>query len=434
MNEHDISKASEELGQNGDELPEIHYCPTSKLQKYWKKDDRGLWIGYDIGAVRRYLKVRCGVKKQELSDEFLCNVENSKVIDVVTKISGYKKGMHRIDGKSVLVPSEQRRIKPVKGNWSTLEAFYLGMLGEEQFDWLKGWKKHWLDGFYNFKRNTGQVVVFVGPGSCGKTLEKDLLNHIFDGGGNPMRWICGNTPYNGELCEYAHLNVDDEFQTLKADGKKNLKMYAKKVAVAGSQRFEFKHHQAFSASPLWRMTMACNGDPDSLSVIPELDEHIKNKISILHCVKRDMPMPSETSEEKAVFFNQLTKELPAFLYHLMYEHEVSEEMKDKEDRRMLVRGYHNPTVTKLAEESSYDGQRMGAIIECLRETAQGYEWVGTPTELLKKVTPHGIERNASPTSIGRLLTNRSKLPVDQVTCLGNKNGKRTYLINLREEE
>ena len=140
MNEYDISKASEELGPNGDEWPEMHYCPTSKLQKYWKKDDRGLWIGYDIGAVRRYLKVRCGVKDKELSDEFLCNVENSKVIDVVTKISGYKKGMHRIDGKSVLVPSEQRRIKPVKGDWSTLEAFYLGMLGEEQFEWLKGWK------------------------------------------------------------------------------------------------------------------------------------------------------------------------------------------------------------------------------------------------------------------------------------------------------
>ena len=33
----------------------------------------------------------------------------------------------------------------------------------------------------------------------------------------------------------------------------------------------------------------------------------------------------------------------------------------------------------------------------------------------------------------KLLTNRSKLPVDQVTYLGNKNGKRTYLINLREE-
>ena len=62
-----------------------------------------------------------------------------------------------------------------------------------------------------------------------------------------------------------------------------------------------------------------------------------------------------------------------------------------------------------------------------------YLQCGTPTELLKKVKPHAIERNASPTSIGRLLTNRSKLPVDQVTYLGNKNGKRTYLINLREE-
>ncbi|MBT3569872.1 MAG: hypothetical protein HN494_13560 [Opitutae bacterium] len=63
-----------------------------------------------------------------------------------------------------------------------------------------------------------------------------------------------------------------------------------------------------------------------------------------------------------------------------------------------------------------------------------YLHCGTPTESLKKVKPHGIERNATPQSIGKLLTNRSKLPLDQVTYLGNKNGKRTYLINLREEE
>jgi len=72
--------------------------------------------------------------------------------------------------------------------------------------------------------------------------------------------------------------------------------------------------------------------------------------------------------------------------------------------------------------------------ECLKETVQGCEWVGTPAELLKKVTPHGIERNATPQSIGKLLTGRSKLPVDQVTFQGNKNSNRTYLINLREEE
>ena len=77
---------------------------------------------------------------------------------------------------------------------------------------------------------------------------------------------------------------------------------------------------------------------------------------------------------------------------------------------------------------------MVKIIECLKKNAQGCEWVGTPTELLKKVTPHGIERNATPTSIGKLLTNRSKLPLDQVTNLGNKNSNRTYLINLREGE
>ncbi len=77
-------------------------------------------------------------------------------------------------------------------------------------------------------------------------------------------------------------------------------------------------------------------------------------------------------------------------------------MKDEQDRRMLVRGYHNPIATKLAEKSSYDGQRMGAIKECLRKFQQVvHEWEGTPTELLDILKAKGIERDASPTSAPR---------------------------------
>jgi len=435
MNEHDISKASEELGQNGDELPEIHYLPTSK-QKYWKQDDRGQWIGYGVGEARRYLSVGCELKSDEVN-EVLYNAESNKVLDIVTKIGGYKKGLHDIDGKRVLVPSEQRRIDLVEGRWSTLEAVLLGMLGEEQLEWYCGWVKHWMEGFYAYADNAGQVLALVGPPSCGKSLLLDLQNYIVDSGkgGDPLRWITGQTHFNGELCECTHLMLDDKFQDLGLKGKKTLKMFIKEIAVAGSHRFEIKHQQAFNASPLWRMTLACNDDAESLSVIPELEGNIQNKISLLNCTRCDMPMPSQTSSERSKFWSQLTKEIPAFLHYVMNVHEVSEGMKDKEDRRMLVRGYHNPIATKLAEESSYDGQRMSAIKECLRKVQQiGHEWEGTPTELLDILKAKGIERNATPTSIGRLLTNRSKLPVDQVTYQGNKNGNRKYLINLREEE
>ena len=121
--------------------------------------------------------------------------------------------------------------------------------------------------FYSYKFVPGQVLICIGETASGKTLLKSIHNHIFDGGGQPLKYMTGGTGFNGELSQVCSLHIDDKLNDLGANGKKKLKAECKELAVAGEWRFEFKNRTAFSASPVQRLTIFCNETEDSVSVI-----------------------------------------------------------------------------------------------------------------------------------------------------------------------
>ena len=116
--------------------PELWYSPDH--DKIWMKDARGTFVGYRKGAVNSQLKYEFDMDK-ESTEPLFAKVYQEHVVDLVTKIGGRRQGLHEIGGMNVLVPSEQRRIEPVKGDWEVIRAYMVGMLGEEQFEWYKGW-------------------------------------------------------------------------------------------------------------------------------------------------------------------------------------------------------------------------------------------------------------------------------------------------------
>ena len=408
--------------------PVIFY--SAENNKFWMVDGRGKFVGYQKGAVSGRLEFEYSYNERDMK-EFFAHVYKDGVIDCVTAIGGWKKGLHEVGSKKVLVPYEQRRIKPVKGEWEIMNKLLLGMLGTEQFEYYKGWLKTWLASFYNYKFTPGQVLILVGETSSGKTLLKDIHNHIFDGGGQPLKYMTGGTGFNGELCEVCSLHIDDKLNELGTSGKKKLKAECKEIAVAGQLRFEEKNKTAFNASPCFRLLICCNYTEDSVTVIPDIDESTKNKISILNCKRNRMPMPSRKPDERAAFWKQIESEMPAFLYHVIHEHQITEEFADLEEERMGVRGYHNEKAMKFVETHSNEGKRLFAMIEVLRMgDSSKDEWYGSASELDKKLKDKGIERQATATSIGRFLNQR-------IACgskLVKKVSQRRYTIDLTNSE
>lgn len=409
-------------------VPELWYSPDN--DKIWMKDIRDAFVPYRKGAISSRLEYEYELSPKDAGALFAKTYKDN-VVDLVTPIGGLKIGMHMISGNKVLVPKEQRRIEIKQGDWEVVGKYMTGMLGSEQFEWYKGWLQIWLSGFYNYKFVPGQVLIAVGEPSSGKTLLKSIHNHIVDGGGQPLKYMTGGTGFNGELCGVCSLHIDDKLNDLGSAGKKKLKAECKELAVAGEWRFEFKNKTAFSASPIQRLLICCNYTEDSVSVIPDIDESTRNKISILNCKRSKMPMPTRTQADKDAFWKQIESEMPAYLYHIMEEHEISEEFADLEEERMGVRGYHNKKALNYVETYSNEGKRLYAIIEVLRkESAIRDSWEGSASEIVEILKDQAKDYKCTPTSIGRFLNQR-------IACgseLIKKVGQRKYWIDLKDQE
>ena len=408
------------------ELPEIFY--QSESDKFWMMDSRGVFVPYRKGPVCARLEYEFGINKKN-TDPIFAKVYQDKVVDLVTRVGGLRKGIHQIGSMNILIPSEQRRFIPVKGEWGVIHQYMTGMLGKEQFEWYKGWLQTWLSGFYNYKFVPGQVLICIGETSSGKTLLKDIHNHIFDGGGQPLKYMTGGTGFNGELCGVCSLHIDDKLNDLGSNGKKKLKAECKELAVAGEWRFEFKNKTAFSASPVQRLTILCNYTEDSVSVMPDIDESTSNKISILHCRREKMPMPAGTQKERDAFWTQIVSEMPAFIYHILEEHVITKDFADLEEERMGVCGYHNEQALNFVEAYSNEGKRLHAIIEVLRKD-HGLCWEGSASELVKILKEEAKDYKSTPTSIGRFLNQRIACGSKLVKMVGH----RKYWIDVQDYE
>ena len=115
-------------------LPELYYSPDN--DKLWMKDARSAFVSYRKGAVSSRLEHEFGLSPKDSRALFAKTYKNN-VVDLVTPIGGLKMGMHMISGNKILVPKEQRRIDPIKGDWEVIRKFMIGMLGDEQFEWYK---------------------------------------------------------------------------------------------------------------------------------------------------------------------------------------------------------------------------------------------------------------------------------------------------------
>ena len=140
-------------------------------------------------------------------------------------------------------------------------------------------------------------------------------------------------------------------------------------------------------------------------------------------------MPTRTQADKDAFWRQIEGEMPAYLYHIIEEHEISEEFADLEEERMGVRGYHNKKALNYAETYSNEANRLYAIIEILRKD-NARDWTGSAGELVKLLHEEGAEKYANAMSMGRFLNQRMGSGSKLIKSLG----QRKYWIDLKDQE
>jgi hypothetical protein len=334
-------------------------------------DNSSNWIEQSEQSIVRRLKAagisRCkDAQGLTLIDRVLLKIQDDYSVVYTGPLAGWQRGLALIGGNKILVTSQARHIIDHKGDWSTHEAFLKGLLTNEHYDQLPtyySWIKVADLSFVTGLRRPGQALVMAGPRSCGKSLDQKILTEIFGGrSGKPYGFMMGQTMFNRELFGAEHQMIEDEVASQDLRIRRNFGAFIKGMVANEVMGCHGKHRESISLSPLWRLTISVNDEPENLSILPPLDESLADKVILLRAYAKPMPMPTATLEEMSKFWHQLVKELPAFLYFIRREWEIP---KDLQCERYGVKHYHHPELVSAIRDLSPQFKLLKLIDSCL---------------------------------------------------------------------
>jgi hypothetical protein len=373
-----------------------------KSGKFFRRDADGRrYIGATQGSIRRYLKTQgySAMKgEDELSplDRALEEIETRQAVDYAAPLAGHPVGVFRSGGAMILVTTGPTLIVPEQGEWPTLSAFLRGLFGEEQFPRLAMHMKVAVEAMRGGVRRPGQALVIAGPRDCGKSLCLTLLSKLLgDRTGKPYAFMTGRTDFNSELFAAECLIIDDEAASLDPRKRREFGARIKTFTVDPEARCHAKHREALTLRPFWRLFIAVNDDPHALQVLPQLEDGLEDKLTLLQARACPMPLDTATDGGWKLLWDTLTGELPAFLYYLMNELVIPAELRCG---RYGIKHYHNPELLELMDVTTDELKLLELCDSVLWGDTRDTEWYDTAAALERKL------RETARDTTARLLT------------------------------
>lgn len=392
------------------------------------------YIPMDQRSVVRHLK-NANIKGEAI-DNILCGIQVEKFISYAGALAGHPRGLHVSGGCRLLATTSPDIIQPAPGQWPTIRAVLEGLLlddiaGKVQLETFLGWLKFARESLTSNRRRPGQAIALAGQRGSGKSLLLDLTELALGGRrANPYAYFSGRTNFNEDIAGAELLAVDDEAGSCDIRSRKSFAANIKSCLFSGSVRIHPKHRTAFLFRPVWRMVLALNDEPEALLVLPPITEDIADKLTLLRCHRRPLPMPAHTLDEREAFFAKLRSELPALLDWLE-KWDVPGELREE---RCGVTFYHHPELLASLHQLSPEGH-LAALVDTLaaaKVDSFQLPWTGTASELKAALCIHSTtSRDAekllqSPNSTGTYL---GRLEGSRVERLPMINGIQRWQFN-----
>ncbi len=337
----------------GDALPrpEMYYDPYSSGKCFFVKNNRGSFIPVTEGNLKRHLRkagfaseVPKGVLVSEI-DGIIDEVQTTRDVEYAGPLAGYGTGEYKVQTRRVLVTEGPRLIEPEDGPWPTLGKLWENLLGEVQLPYFYSWLKVAASALRAGKRRPGQALVIAGPRDGGKSLTQNLITEMLGGrSAKPYRYMRGATEFNADLFEAEHLMIEDEVASNHFQVRREFGAHLKAVIANETQQCHGKGKKALTLTPFWRVTITLNEEPESLMVLPPLDDALETKVTLLRAARCVLPMPTETLEQWGAFRGVLAAEVPCFLHWLLKTWVIPASLVDN---RYGVRHYHQPDLLEL---------------------------------------------------------------------------------------
>jgi hypothetical protein len=383
---------------------EFYYEKYSK--EYLLRNQRKSWMALSETQFKKelayrgmYIKAQKGENVSE-ADEFIIKIRDTKDIDYAGPLAGYESGFYEVNGNRVLVTSSPIIMKPIFGEFKTIAAIIKGLLHDEnknQIPYLFAWLKIAYESISSKKLRPGQTLAFCGPKNSGKTLLQLIITEIIGGRAEkPYKYMTGLTEFNGSLFKAEHLMIEDEPANTDLRVRRAFGAQIKQIAGTELQRCHSKYKEALILTPFWRLTISINDEPENLMVLPPIDDSIEDKIMIFKTYAHDMPMPSESSDERDAFMKQIKSEIPAFIYYLC-NWKIPEELlfPKKDAARYGVKKFHHPDVLREIDSLSPEYRLLNIIDKEIFGDEPLFTWTGTAEDLEVKLTSQGNMQHES---------------------------------------
>jgi hypothetical protein len=327
--------------------PKLDVYFDAKKAKYWVRTGERYTPFNKDDTIMRLAGMGFSRKKPggELSqcEKEIQKIQDGVLIDFAGEIAGLRTGFVSWQDRNFLVTSAPRLATPVRGNWDTIEFILNNLITEEQRPYFLGWHKVTTVARYTGSNTFGQLVVFAGTAGCGKSLWQNRVITPLLGGrmAKPLQFMSGGTTFNEDLIRAEHLMLEDENSNMDLKSRRALGAAFKNFTVNPYQRIHPKGQTAFTVPSWHRVSLSVNDEPENLAILPPIDESIKDKVMIFHCRNEFKYPPGVEGREQLEA--AIAAELPAFIWYLLNEHSIPEELKSE---RYGVKEYADPEILK----------------------------------------------------------------------------------------
>lgn len=422
-----VTKAEQIAGQEI-ELPDVEQAAADLVfdgTNYWRRELDGNFgkLGRE-DTLLQLRKLGFSAKKPSgvevsAAEEALHHIQTANRVVYAAPFCGRAAGRYVENGLAILATDSPRIVKAALGDPLPLVDFFADLFGRsanephwsQQYQTFLAWLQRARAALTNPDQHLpGQLVAFVGPADCGKTLAQTLITLLLGGRqADPGQWLTGASAFNDGIWGAEHWAASDSNIEDTLSARKMLRDRVKEATANERLSCHRKHRGEITLRPIARLTISANDDADSTFVLPVLDDSIRDKVIYLKCHRPAVPFHGQAEADRAAFFKKLTAALPAFL-HVVESFVVPAALRKG---RFGVREFHHPALVRLLVGANPDND-LGDIISDWLDKHDQPTWSGGATQLydilhLQGATGAAFQRVCpSPTRLGQALGRLSR--------------------------
>ena len=391
----------------GKAVMEFYYDGKS----YWFKNGSDRWYDARVENITRALRVH-GIKTETKKgasqmDRVIYTIETQRRVDAAVPILFTDEEVVDVGNDRFLNTNFRKPVQPAadgsESMWPFIKSWLWQIFGDEQLPYFLAWFGRFYKGAIENQPTQGQVVVVAGGPSQGKTLLGwRVVGAAMGGFADAAMYLQGKTSFNKTAAEHPIWSLDDPTGMIDYDKHKAFGESIKAHVANPRVSYHPKHKDSIEIPWYGRLFMTCNTDPQSLGVLPPMDNAVADKIMLFKFTDHQHHFEANHKVEAV-----LEAELPHFLRWLL-EYSPPAEVLWPDNQRFGIRSYHNPEMLHTAVEDNPATRLIELIdmwaISMRRENKSVTEWKGTATDLYSQLT--GLEEGRFKPLLSRYTTMR----------------------------